>query len=67
MFRKGVNEFRKDESRSESQMKMTTPEVIRKIHNVVLSHRRIKVYEIVEAIGVSQETMFSVLGENLNV
>ena len=39
-------------------MEMTTPEMIVKIHNMVLSDRQIKVHEIVEATGISQGTVF---------
>ena len=53
-----VNEFkrdrasRKNEHRSRCPMEVTTPEMIDKIHDMVLSDRRIKVREIVEATGI---------------
>ena len=59
-----VNEFKrgrtstKHEHRSGRLMEMTTPEMIVKIHNMVLSDRQIKVHEIVEATGISQGTVF---------
>ena len=68
-----VNEFKddhtstKDEHRSGLPVEMTTPEMIDKIHDMVLSDRRIKVREIVEATGVSQGTVFSILHEKLDV
>ena len=48
-------------------MEVTTPEMIDKIHDMVLNDRRIKVREIVEAIGISQGTLFSILFEKLGV
>ena len=48
-------------------MEVTTPETIGRIHDMVLNDRRIKVREIVEAIGISQGTLFSILHEKLGV
>ena len=68
-----VNEFKrgrtstKDEHRSGCPVEVITPEMIDKIHDMVLSDRRIKVREIVEATGISQGTVFSVLHEKLGV
>ena len=41
--------------------------MIGKIHNMVLSDRRIKVRIIVEATGISQGTMFSILHNKFGV
>ena len=38
--------------------------MIDKIHDMVLSDRRIKVREIVESTGISQGTMFSILHDS---
>ena len=46
---------------------MTSPEIIEKIYDMVLSDRRIKVREIVEATDISQGIMFSMLHEKLGV
>ena len=68
-----VNEFKryststKDEHRPGRPVEVTTPEMINKIHDMVLSDRRIKVREIVEATGISQDTVFSILHEKLSV
>ncbi|XP_011148888.2 putative uncharacterized protein FLJ37770 [Harpegnathos saltator] len=68
-----VNEFKrgrtstKDEHRSGRPVEVTTPEMIDKIHDMVLNDRRIKVREIVEATGISQGTVFSILHEKLGV
>ena len=59
-----VNEFKrgrtstKDENRWGHSVEVTTPEMIDKIHDMVLSNRRINVREIVEATGTSQDTIF---------
>ncbi|XP_036144769.1 protein GVQW3-like [Monomorium pharaonis] len=68
-----VNEFKrgrtstKGERRSGRPVEVTTPAIIDKIHDMVLSNRRIKVREIVEATGISQDTVFSILHEKLGV
>ena len=48
-------------------MEVTFPEMIDKIHDIVLSDQPIKVREIVEATGISQGTVFSILHEKLGV
>ena len=48
-------------------MEVTTTEMIDKIHDMVLSDRRIKVREIIKATGISQGTVFSILHEKLGV
>ena len=64
-----VNEFKrgctstKDEHRSGRSVEVTTPEMIDNIHIMVLSGRQMKVREIVEATGISQGTVFSILHE----
>ena len=68
-----VNDFKrgctstKDEHRSERPVEVTTSEIIDKIHDMVLSDRRINVSEIVKATGISQGTVFSILHEKLGV
>ncbi|GBM44794.1 hypothetical protein AVEN_148296-1 [Araneus ventricosus] len=68
-----VNEFKRgctstnDENRSGSPVEVTSSEVIDKIHDMVLSDQRIKVRETVEATGISQCTVFSILHEKLGV
>ena len=66
-----VNEFRsgrtptKDEHRSGRPMEVTTPKMINKIHDMVLSDQRIKVREIVEATAIFQGTVLSISHEKL--
>ena len=43
---------KKDKQRSGRPVKVATPEMIDKIHHVVLSDRRIEVREIVEATSI---------------
>lgn len=68
-----VNEFKrgrsstKDEHRSGRPVEVSTPEIIDKIHDLILSDRRIKVRELVEATGISQGTVVSILHEKLSV
>lgn len=68
-----VNEFKrgrtstKDENRSGRPVEVSTPEMIDKIHDMVLSDRRIKVREIVEATGISKGTVGSILHEKLGM
>ena len=68
-----VNEFKrgsistKDEHHSGRLVEVTTPEMLDKIHYIVLSDRRIKVNKIVAATSKSQGTVFSILHEKLGV
>ena len=66
-----VNEFKrdrtstKDEHRSGRSVEVTTPKMIDEIHGIVFSDQRIKLRKIVEAIGIPQGTVFSILYEKL--
>ena len=68
-----VNEFKrghtstKDKHRSGRPVEVTTPEMMDKIHYMVLSDRRIKMRKIVEATGISQGTVSSISHEKLGV
>ena len=68
-----VNEFKrgrtstKDEHRSGRPVEVSTPEMIDKIHDMVLSDRRIKVREIDDTTGISQGTVVFILHEKLGV
>ena len=44
-----------------------TPEIIYKIHDIVLTDRRVKVRELVEATGISHDTVISILYEQLGM
>jgi hypothetical protein len=45
----------------------TTPEIIEKVHDMVLDDRRMKVREISETIGISKERVRYILHEELNM
>ena len=68
-----VNEFKPDRTSIKNEhhlgrpVEVTTPELIDKIHDMVLNSRRIKVREIVEATNILQGTVFSILHEKLDV
>ena len=68
-----VNEFKrgrtstKDEHRSGHPVEVTTPEMIDRIHDMVLSDRRITVREIVKATGISRGTVCSILHAKMGV
>nr|XP_012223556.1 PREDICTED: uncharacterized protein LOC105672887 [Linepithema humile] len=50
-----------------SPKSVTTPEIIQQIYDMVLDDRRIKVREIVEAMGTSKERVGYILHEELRM
>lgn len=56
-----------DEPRSGRSAKVTTPEMIQKIHKIVLEDRRVKVTEIDETVKMSTECLRNVLHNLLGV
>lgn len=46
---------------------VTTPEVVGKIHGMVIDDRRIRVCEIAEAVGISRERVENILHEYLRM
>ena len=65
-FKRGCT-FTKDQNRSGRPVEVTTPEMIDKIQDMILSDQRIKVRKIVETTGISQDTVFSILHKKLGV
>ncbi|KYM93284.1 hypothetical protein ALC53_00220, partial [Atta colombica] len=65
-----VNEFKRnrtcDAPRSGRPIEAATPEIVDKIHNIVLTDRRVNVRELVEATGISHGTI-SILHEQLDM
>ncbi|XP_014486574.1 PREDICTED: putative uncharacterized protein FLJ37770, partial [Dinoponera quadriceps] len=53
-FKRGRTSL-KDDPRKGRPKTATTPETIEKVHNIVLDDRRLKVCEIAEAVGISEE------------
>lgn len=68
-----VNEFKrgrtsiKDAPRSGAPKTAVTPEVIDKVHDMVLADRRVKVCELAEAMGISIERTYFILHNELDM
>ena len=56
-----------DAERSGRPNKVTTPEMIDKIHVIVLKDRRMEVCQIVEIVGISDERVCNILHEHLDM
>ena len=56
-----------DDPRTECQKSATTPEIINKVHDIVLEDRRLKVSEIVKPVGISDERVHHILTEELGM
>ena len=55
-----------DEHRSGRPNEVTTPEIVKKIHKMVLDDRRLKVRELADMIGISKSAVHRILTENLD-
>ncbi|KMQ87583.1 mariner transposase [Lasius niger] len=68
-----INEFKrgrtstKDEARPGRPVEATTPEVIKKIHRIVMEDRRMKVRDIAEIVGISVGGVYNILHEKLEM
>ena len=68
-----VNKFKRgrtstsDEHRSGRPLEVSTPEIIDKIHDMVVTDRRVKVDELVDATGISHGSVISILHEKLGI
>ena len=53
-----------DEERS---VEVATAEILEKVHDMILNDRRVKVQEIVEAIGILNGTVITILRKTLSM
>ena len=53
--------------RSGRPIEAAMPEIIDKVHDIVLTDRRVKVRELVEATGISHGTVILILHEQLSM
>lgn len=73
MVKKWFTDFRcgrtstNDAERSGRPIEVNTPENVEKIHDMVLADRRVKVREIVDAIGISYGSVVSILNDQLGL
>ena len=63
-FKRGPTSIQ-DGPRSGRPKTVTTPEIIAKVHDMVLDDRRVKVREICNAIGISNDRVHFILQEEL--
>ncbi|KAG5323337.1 GVQW3 protein, partial [Acromyrmex heyeri] len=68
-----VNEFKRgrtstcDAPRTGCPIETATPEIIDKVHDIVLTDRRVKMRELVETTGISHGTVITILHEQLGM
>jgi len=68
-----INEFKKgqiptkDEACPGRPIEVTTPEMIRKIHRIVIEDRRMKVRDIAEIVGISVDRVYNILHKELEM
>lgn len=48
-------------------VEVTTPEIIEKIHHIVMEDRRIKMHDIAEIVGISVDRVHNILHEKLGM
>jgi histone-lysine N-methyltransferase SETMAR len=56
-----------DAKRSGRPVEATTPEIIDKIHDMVMDDKRVKVREFASAVGISSERVHNILHQHLNM
>lgn len=56
-----------DDHRSGRPKTATTPQMIQKVHNIVMEDRRLKLREIAETVGISKEGVGNILHEELGM
>ena len=58
-FKRGLT-FTHGEPRSRRSVEAATPEIIGKVHDMILNDRRVKVGEIVDAISISHDKVSTI-------
>jgi histone-lysine N-methyltransferase SETMAR len=56
-----------DEHRSGRPIEVTTPEMVKKFHKMVLDDRRLKVRELADMVGISKSAIHRKLTENVDM
>ncbi|XP_033222853.1 uncharacterized protein LOC117176706 [Belonocnema kinseyi] len=73
MVKKWFTEYRcgrtstSDAERSARPKEVITPEIVNKIHGIILDDRRVKLREVAEAVGISAERLHYILHEYLDM
>ena len=65
-FKRGRTSL-EDDPRTGRPKSATTPEIINKVHDIVLEDHRLKVSEIVKPVGISDERVHHILTEELGI
>ena len=65
-FKRG-RESLQDDPRPERPVTVATPEIVSKVHDVVICDRRVTEKYITSAVGISQERVHSILTEGLEM
>lgn len=66
LFKQG-RESLEDDARPGRPIEVTTPEVVRKVENLILEDARLKKKQLAEMVGVSDTTIFKVLHDHLGM
>jgi hypothetical protein len=57
----------KDDPRFGRPLEVTTPEVIRRVEDLVMADRRLKVKEVATEVGISEGSVFNILHDHLHL
>ena len=62
-----IEKIGQDKHRSGRPNEVTTTEMVKKIHKMVLDDRRLKVRELANMVGISKSAVHRILSENLDM
>ena len=65
-FKRGLTNCQ-DKDPSGRSNEVTSPEMVKKIHKMVLDDRRLKVHELADMVGISKSSVHHILPENLDM